>query len=123
MCIYQLHVSTYTQSQSSHGVRSIVGKELARKALHCTCARDNLKLSGALNNIDCLRFLSQAKEEIGAQMEIEAKKDAIDEKTVLDVISGDLSAPHPVISELQCHTQLVAPKVGTYSVLNSPNQL
>ncbi|XP_071012241.1 fibrous sheath CABYR-binding protein-like isoform X1 [Oncorhynchus clarkii lewisi] len=60
-----------------------------------------------------------AKEEIGAQMEIEAKKDAIDEKTVLDVISGDLSAPHPVISELQCHTQLVAPKdIPTEAVLN-----
>ncbi|XP_036835433.1 fibrous sheath CABYR-binding protein isoform X5 [Oncorhynchus mykiss] len=60
-----------------------------------------------------------AKEEIGAQMEIEAKKDAIDEKTVLDVISGDLSAPHPVISELQCHTQLVAPKdTPTEAVLN-----
>ncbi|XP_052317245.1 fibrous sheath CABYR-binding protein-like isoform X2 [Oncorhynchus keta] len=60
-----------------------------------------------------------AKEEIGAQMEIEAKKDAIDEKTVLDVISGDLSAPHPVISELQCHTQLAAPKdIPTEAVLN-----
>ncbi|XP_024272763.2 fibrous sheath CABYR-binding protein-like isoform X6 [Oncorhynchus tshawytscha] len=60
-----------------------------------------------------------AKEEIGAQMEIEAKKDAIDEKTVLDVISGDLSTPHPVISELQCHTQLAAPKeIPTEAVLN-----
>lgn len=65
----------------------------------------------------------QAKEEIEAQMEIEAKKDATDENTALDVLSGHFSAPQPVISELQCHTQLAAPKVGTYSVLNSPNQL
>ncbi|XP_070303031.1 calphotin isoform X3 [Salvelinus sp. IW2-2015] len=60
-----------------------------------------------------------AKEDIEAQMQIEAKKDAIDEKMVLDVISGDLSAPHPVISELQCHTQLAAPKdIPTEAVLN-----
>ncbi|XP_029573494.1 calphotin isoform X3 [Salmo trutta] len=60
-----------------------------------------------------------AKEEIEAQMEIEAKKDAIDEKTVLHVISGDLSAPDPVISELQCHTQLAAPKdIPAEAVLN-----
>ncbi|XP_045562819.1 fibrous sheath CABYR-binding protein isoform X3 [Salmo salar] len=61
----------------------------------------------------------EAKEEIEAQMEIEAKKDAIDEKTVLDVISGDLSAPDSVISELQCHTQLAAPKdIPAEAVLN-----
>ncbi|XP_064814298.1 calphotin-like isoform X2 [Oncorhynchus masou masou] len=84
-------------------------------------------LSELLNNITLVTEpapvtadkVIDAKEEIGAQMEIEAKKDAIDEKTVLDVISGDLSAPHPVISELQCHTQLAAPKdIPTEAVLN-----
>ncbi|XP_041718469.1 calpastatin-like isoform X4 [Coregonus clupeaformis] len=52
-----------------------------------------------------------ATEEIEAQMEIEAKKDAIDENTALDVLSGDFSAPQPVISELQCHTQLISTPV------------
>ncbi|XP_024295101.1 histone-lysine N-methyltransferase 2D isoform X2 [Oncorhynchus tshawytscha] len=57
-----------------------------------------------------------AKEGIEAQMEIESKKDAMDENTALDVLSGHFSAPQPVISELQCHTQLASAPVELASV-------
>nr|XP_046206159.1 histone-lysine N-methyltransferase 2D-like isoform X3 [Oncorhynchus gorbuscha] len=57
-----------------------------------------------------------AKEGIEAQMEIESKKDATDENTALDVLSGHFSAPQPVISELQCHTQLASAPVELASV-------
>ncbi|XP_029533444.1 histone-lysine N-methyltransferase 2D-like isoform X2 [Oncorhynchus nerka] len=57
-----------------------------------------------------------AKEGIEAQMEIESKKDATDENTALDVLSGHFSAPQPVISELQCHTQLASVPVELASV-------
>ncbi|XP_064793787.1 histone-lysine N-methyltransferase 2D-like isoform X2 [Oncorhynchus masou masou] len=57
-----------------------------------------------------------AKEGIEAQMEIEAKKDAMDENTALDVHSGHFSAPQPVISELQCHTQLASAPVELASM-------
>lgn len=74
----------------------------------------------------------QAKEGIEAQMEIKSKKDATDENTALDVLSGHFSAPQPVISELQCHTQLASAPVELASVVraysdttvsNFPNQL
>ncbi|XP_036791513.1 E3 ubiquitin-protein ligase RNF12-B isoform X2 [Oncorhynchus mykiss] len=60
--------------------------------------------------------LVEAKEGIEAQMEIKSKKDATDENTALDVLSGHFSAPQPVISELQCHTQLASAPVELASV-------
>ncbi|KAJ8005990.1 hypothetical protein DPEC_G00123620 [Dallia pectoralis] len=48
-----------------------------------------------------------AKEEIEATVGIEVGKDAPDEKKALDVLPGDLFSPQPIISELQCHSQLV----------------
>ncbi|XP_046871846.1 calphotin-like isoform X4 [Hypomesus transpacificus] len=46
-----------------------------------------------------------AKEEVEVQLEVEVQKDAIDETTALEALSGDFSAPpQPIISELQCHT-------------------
>ncbi|KAL0979672.1 hypothetical protein UPYG_G00188070 [Umbra pygmaea] len=105
----------FVMTESVPSVKAAMIEPIIEKKVLAIRTNEMNALSELLNNVPPVSEpapvtadeVIDAKEEIEFHVEIKVE-DSTDKKTAFDDLSGEFSAPQPISSGLQCHTQLAA---------------